>query len=148
MAGRKRWKKRKESVWVGCAGKGLFASQTLREEKNDSKLTDERFHFQLALKNMNGGVRKHVRVEAVARRGILFRSGRLKFPGRSAGCGTAGQLLRAHVARSLFRRTGPNEEQGKSALQNGSPRLYRERGNASVNKNLFVIIGAGLETAH
>lgn len=96
-------------------------SQTLREENSNSKLSDERFHFQLARKNMNGGVRKHILVEAVARRGILFRSGRLKFPGRSADCGTAGQLLRAHVARSLSRRTGPNEEQGESALQNGPP---------------------------
>ena len=104
---------------MGAMEKVFLHSQTLREEKSNSKLCDERFHFQLALKNMNGGMRKHIRVEAVARRGILFRSGRLKFPGRSAGSGTAVQLLRAHVARSLSRRTGPNEEQGKSALQNG-----------------------------
>lgn len=63
-------------LFTGSLEKVFMDSQTLREENSNSMLSDEKFHFQLALKNVSGTVRKHVRVEAVgeAEKFISFRA--------------------------------------------------------------------------
>lgn len=51
---------------VGSMTKVYADAETLAEETENSMLSDERFHFQLALKNVSGEVLRRVRRNASA----------------------------------------------------------------------------------